>query len=126
VVRRVAPYSFTKVSALGVEEQRVKIVIDLAEPAERWRHLGHGYRVEPRIVLWESKDVFKVPLSSLFRQGGEWAVFVSRDGRARLQPVTIGNINGIDAEALKGVAAGDAVVVLPSDRVSDDARIEQR
>jgi len=125
-VRRVAPYSFTKVSALGVEEQRVKIVIDLAEPAERWRHLGHGYRVEPRIVLWESKDVFKVPLSSLFRQGGEWAVFVSRDGRARLQPVTIGNINGIDAEALKGVAAGDAVVVLPSDRVSDDARIEQR
>jgi HlyD family secretion protein len=126
VVRRVAPYSFTKVSALGVEEQRVKIVIDLAEPAERWRHLGHGYRVEPRIVLWESKDVFKVPLSSLFRQGGEWVVFVSRDGRARLQPVTIGNINGIDAEALKGVAAGDAVVVLPSDRVSDDARIEQR
>ncbi len=125
-MRRVAPYSFTKVSALGVEEQRVKIVIDLAEPAERWRHLGHGYRVEPRIVLWESKDVFKVPLSSLFRQGGEWAVFVSRDGRARLQPVTIGNINGIDAEALKGVAAGDAVVVLPSDRVSDDARIEQR
>ena len=125
-MRRVAPYSFTKVSALGVEEQRVKIVIDLAEPAERWRHLGHGYRVEPRIVLWESKDVFKVPLSSLFRQGGEWAVFVSRDGRARLQPVTIGNINGIDAEALKGVAAGDAVVVLPSDRVSDGARIEQR
>ena len=74
-MRRVAPYSFTKVSALGVEEQRVKIVIDLAEPAERWRHLGHGYRVEPRIVLWESKDVFKVPLSSLFRQGGEWAVW---------------------------------------------------
>ena len=125
-MRRVEPFGFTKVSALGVEEQRVKIVIDLAEPAERWRHLGHGYRVEPRIVLWESKDVFKVPLSSLFRQGGEWAVFVSRDGRARLQPVTIGNINGIDAEALKGVAAGDAVVVLPSDRVSDDARIEQR
>jgi HlyD family secretion protein len=108
-----------------VEEQRQGL-IDITEPAERWRHLGHGYRVEPRIVLWESKDVFKVPLSSLFRQGGEWAVFVSRDGRARLQPVTIGNINGIDAEALKGVAAGDAVVVLPSDRVSDDARIEQR
>lgn len=126
VVRRVEPYGFTKISALGVEEQRVKVVIDLAEPAERWRHLGHGYRVEPRIVLWESKDVLKVPLSSLFRQGGEWAVFVSRDGRARLQTVTIGNMNGIDAEVLKGVAAGDAVVVHPSDRVSDGARIEQR
>jgi HlyD family secretion protein len=126
VVRRVEPYGFTKISALGVEEQRVKVVIDLAEPVERWRHLGHGYRVEPRIVLWESPDVLKVPLSSLFRQGGEWAVFVSRDGRARLQTLAIGNMNGIDAEVLKGVAAGDAVVVHPSDRVSDGARIEQR
>jgi HlyD family secretion protein len=126
VVRRVEPYGFTKISALGVEEQRVKVVIDLTEPAGRWRHLGHGYRVEPRIVLWESNDVLKVPLSSLFRQGGEWAVFVSRDGRARLQTLAIGNMNGIDAEVLKGVAAGDAVVVHPSDRVSDGARIERR
>ena len=63
VVRRVEPYGFTKVSALGVEEQRVKVVIDITEPAERWRHLGHGYRVEPRIMLWESNDVLKVPLS---------------------------------------------------------------
>jgi HlyD family secretion protein len=126
VVRRVEPYGFTKVSALGVEEQRVKVIIDITEPAERWRHLGHGYRVEPRIVLWESNDVLKVPLSSLFRQGGAWAVFVIRDGRARLQAVTIGNMNGIDAEVLAGVAAGDAVVVHPSDRVSDGARIEPR
>ncbi|MBK6349191.1 MAG: ATP-binding cassette domain-containing protein [Proteobacteria bacterium] len=126
VVRRVEPFGFTKVSALGVEEQRVRVIIDITEPAERWRHLGHGYRVEPRIVLWESNDVLKVPLSSLFRQGGEWAVFVSRDGRARLQTLAIGNMNGIDAEVLKGVAAGDAVVVHPSDRVSDGARIEPR
>lgn len=77
-------------------------------------------------MLWESNDVLKVPLSSLFRQGGEWAVFVSRDGRARLQTLAIGNMNGIDAEVLKGVAAGDAVVVHPSDRVSDGARIEPR
>ena len=126
VVRRVEPYGFTKVSALGVEEQRVKVIIDITEPAERWRHLGHGYRVEPRIILWESNDVLKVPLSSLFRHGGEWAVFVSRDGRARLQTLTIGNMNGIDAEVLKGVAAGDAVVVHPSDRVSDGVRIERR
>jgi HlyD family secretion protein len=126
VVRRVEPYGFTKVSALGVEEQRVKVIIDITEPAERWRHLGHGYRVEPRIVLWESNDVLKVPLSSLFRHGGEWAVFVSRDGRARLQALAIGKMNGIDAVVLEGIAAGDAVVVHPSDRVSDGARIEPR
>ena len=126
VVRRVEPYGFTKVSALGVEEQRVRVIIDITEPAERWRHLGHGYRVEPRIILWESNDVLKVPLSSLFRQGGDWAVFVSRDGRARLQTLALGNMNGIDAEVLKGVAAGDAVVVHPSDRVGDGARIERR
>lgn len=77
-------------------------------------------------MLWESNDVLKVPLSSLFRQGGEWAVFVSRDGRARLQTLAIGNMNGIDAEVLKGVAAGDAVVVHPSDRVSDGARESSR
>ena len=120
------PYGFTKVSALGVEEQRVKVIIDITEPADRWLHLGHGYRVEPRIVLWESSDVLKVPLSSLFRQAGEWAVFVARDGRARLQPVAVGHMNGIDAEVLKGLSAGDRVVVHPSDRVSDGAGVEPR
>lgn len=126
VVRRVEPYGFTKISALGVEEQRVKVVIDITEPAEHWRTLGHGYRVEPRILLWESNDVLKLPLSALFRNGTDWAVFVNRDGRARLQAVAIGHMNGIDAEVLKGVVAGDVVVVHPSDRVSDGARIEQR
>jgi HlyD family secretion protein len=77
-------------------------------------------------LLWESPDVLKLPLSALFRNGAEWAVFVNRDGRARLQTVAIGHMNGIDAEVLKGVAAGDVVVVHPSDRVSDGARIEPR
>jgi HlyD family secretion protein len=126
VVRRVEPYGFTKISALGVEEQRVKVVIDITESAEHWRTLGHGYRVEPRILLWESQDVLQLPLSALFRNGKEWAVFVNRDGRARLQTVAIGHMNGIDAEVLKGVAAGDVVVVHPSDRVSHGARIEPR
>jgi len=126
VVQRVEPYGFTKVSALGVEEQRVRVIIDITEPAEHWHTLGHGYRVEPRIVLWESHDVLKLPLSALFRNGTDWAVFVARDGRARQQPVTIGHMNGIDVEVLKGVAAGDVVVVHPSDRVSDGARIEPR
>ncbi|MBK7904685.1 MAG: HlyD family efflux transporter periplasmic adaptor subunit [Proteobacteria bacterium] len=126
VVRQVEPCGFTKISALGVEEQRVKVVIDITESAEQWRTLGHGYRVEPRILLWESPDVLQLPLSALFRNGEEWAVFVNRDGRARLQTVAIGHMNGIDAEVLKGVAAGDVVVVHPSDRVSDGARIQPR
>jgi HlyD family secretion protein len=77
-------------------------------------------------LLWESQDVLKLPLSALFRNGAEWAVFVNRDGRARLQTVAIDHMNGIDAEVLDGVVAGDAVVVHPSDRVSDGARIEPR
>jgi HlyD family secretion protein len=126
VVRRVEPYGFTKISALGVEEQRVKVIIDITEPAERWRTLGHGYRVEPRILLWESQDVLKLPLSTLFRDGARWAVFVNRDGRARTQAVAVGHMNGIEAEVLEGVNAGEEVVVHPSDRVSDGARIEAR
>ncbi|MEY2921354.1 MAG: hypothetical protein RL261_2659 [Pseudomonadota bacterium] len=126
MVRRVEPYGFTKVSALGVEEQRVKVIIDITEPAEHWHTLGHGYRVEPRILLWESQDVLKLPLSALFRNGKEWAVFVDRDGRARMQAVAIGHTNGIDAEVLGGITAGAEVVVHPSDRVADGARIVAR
>jgi HlyD family secretion protein len=126
VVRRVEPYGFTKVSALGVEEQRVNVIIDVTAPFEAWRSLGHGYRVEPRIVLWESKDVLQVPLSALFRQGEEWAVFVNRDGRARMATVRIGHENGLSAEVLGGLTAGESVVMHPSDRVSDGTRIERR
>ena len=126
VVRRVEPFGFTKVSALGVEEQRVNVIIDVTDPVELWRNLGHGYRVEPRIILWESRDVLKVPLSSLFRQGPDWAVFVNHRGRARLTPVTIAHENGLEAEVLHGLTAGQTVVMHPSDRVGDNARIEQR
>ncbi len=94
VVQRVEPFGFTKVSALGIEEQRVNVVIDITSPRERWERLGHGYRVEPRIVLWESSDVLRVPLSALFRQGDKWAVFVEQGGRAELREVEIGQGNG--------------------------------
>jgi HlyD family secretion protein len=126
VVRRVEPYGFTKVSALGVEEQRVNVVIDFTDPPELWRRLGHGYRVEPRVVLWESPDVLKVPLSSLFRDKGRWAVFVERGGRARVTPVEMGHENGLEAEILKGLSAGERVVLHPSDRVTGGQRIEAR
>jgi HlyD family secretion protein len=126
VVRRVEPYGFTKVSALGVEEQRVNVIIDITDPIELWRRLGHGYRVEANVVLWESRDVLKVPLPALFRDGEHWAVFVERGGRARLTTVRIGHNNGLEAEVIDGLSPGDIVVLQPSDRVVDGTRIEPR
>lgn len=126
VVQSVEPFGFTKVSALGIEEQRVNVVIDITAPRERWERLGHGYRVEPRIVLWESSDVLRVPLSALFRQGDKWAVFVERDGRAELREVGIGLDNGLQAEVRAGLDAGERVVLHPADRVSPGVRLAER
>ncbi len=125
-VRRVEPFGFTKISALGVEEQRVNVIIDLISPPEEWRTLGHGYRVEPRIVLWESADVLKVPLAALFRDGEQWAAFVHDKGRAQLRHVTLGAENSIEAQVLDGLRAGEQVVLHPSERVGANARIAQR
>lgn len=125
-VRRVEPFGFTKVSALGIEEQRVNVVIDLTSPRERWTRLGHGYRVEPRIVLWESPDVLRVPMSALFRDGERWAVFVEQDDRARLRAVEIGQNDGLQAEVRAGLEAGERVVLHPGDRVSPDTRLAER
>jgi len=125
-VERVEPYGFTKVSALGIEEQRVNVIVDITSPRERWPRLGHGYRVEPRIVLWESDDVLRVPLSALFRHEQRWAVFVVEDGRARLRPVEIGQGNGLEAEVVDGLEAGERVVAHPGDRVAPGARVTER
>lgn len=126
VVRRVEPFGFMKVSALGIEEQRVNVIIDLTGPPSAWARLGHGYRVEPYIVLWESRDVLRIPISALFRQGDAWAVFVASGGRARLRTLKIGHDNGLQAEVLSGLQAGERIVLHPSDRVTDGARIAQR
>jgi HlyD family secretion protein len=126
VVRRVEPFGFTKVSALGIDEQRVNVVIDIKEPRQQWARLGHGYRVEPRIVLWESRDVLKVPLSALFRQGQQWAVFVAQNQRSVLRPVEIGHENGLEAEVVSGLEAGERVVLHPGDRVSPGVRLQER
>ena len=95
-------------------------------PRERWARLGHGYRVEPRIVLWESADVLKVPLSALFRRGDKWAVFVERAGRAELREVEIGQGNGLQAEVRSGLEAGERVVMHPADRVAPGTRLAER
>jgi HlyD family secretion protein len=126
VVQRVEPFGFTKISALGIEEQRVNVVIDFSDPPERWQNLGHGYRVEPRIVLWEEQDVLKVPLPALFRDGDRWAVFVDADGRAALRYVDVGRDNGLEAQIAGGLDPGERVVLHPSDRVADGVRIHPR
>lgn len=123
---RVEPYAFTKVSALGVEEQRVnvRIAIDARRAAEAG--LGHGYRVETRIVVADLADVLRVPVSALFRDGGEWSVFVVGNGRAERRGVSIGQMNDAHAEILSGLAAGEMVIVYPGDRVQEGARVAAR
>jgi len=125
-VRRVEPAGFTKVSALGIEEQRVNVVIDFVDPQEAWRRLGHGYRVEVRIVVWQAEDVVRLPIGALFRDGGDWAVFVAENGRAVLRHVTLGQRNSELAEVRGGLAAGARVVLHPSDRIADGTRIVER
>lgn len=126
MVRRIEPSGFTKVSALGVEEQRVNVILDLpgAGGGEDVA-LGDAYRVDVRIVVWEAADVLKVPTSALIRDGDEWAVFVFEGGRARRTPVELGRQNGRDAEVLTGLAEGVRVVIHPSDAVRDGARVRE-
>jgi HlyD family secretion protein len=125
-VRAVEPYGFTKVSALGVEEQRVNVIADLVSPKEDWQRLGDGYRVEARFVIWEEDDVLQVPASSLFRLNEGWALFTVENGRARQRVVKVGQRTGLFAQILEGVEQGDKVVNHPSDEVSDGVRITER
>lgn len=125
-VRRVEPYGFTKVSALGIEEQRVNVLIDIVAPAEDWRALGHGFRVETRIVVWSADVVLRLPAGALFRQGDTWAVYVAAEGRAQRREVELGHFDDRGAEVLSGIGDGEQVVLHPSDRVGDGTRISQR
>jgi HlyD family secretion protein len=122
-VRLVEPAGFTKISALGVEEQRVNVVIDFVDPPVG---LGDAYRVEVQIVLWEGEDVVKVPASALFRVGDDWAVYRVAAGRARARPVRIGWRNPSEAQILEGLTEGDTVVAHPSDQLRDGTRVEPR
>ncbi len=126
-VRLVEPVGATKVSALGVEEQRVWVICDFASPPEQWVRLGDGYRVEAVFTVWKGQDVLRIPDSALFRHGGgqgdAWAVFVVRGGRAVLTKVRAGHRNGLQAEILSGLKAGDRVVAHPGDKLSDGVRV---
>nr|WP_153451394.1 HlyD family efflux transporter periplasmic adaptor subunit [Sinorhizobium fredii] len=125
VVRRVEPFGQTEVSALGIEEQRVDVVLDFADPPEGWRSLGHGYRVDVRVILFEG-EVLNLPLGALFRQGDQWAVFVSAEGRAQLRRVAVGQRNTLSVEIREGLGPGDRVILYPSDRVKDGVAIVER
>jgi HlyD family secretion protein len=122
-VRTVSPAAFTKVSALGVEEQRVRIFADLEDAPGP---LGDGYRVETRTIVWEGRNVVKVPVSALFRTGGEWSVFVLSGGRAHLRPVRIGQRGDAEAEVLSGLRPGERVALYPSDKVKDAVQVRIR
>jgi HlyD family secretion protein len=125
-VRRVEPSAFTKISALGVEEQRVNVLIDFENGSDALQSLGDGYRVEVRIIVWSKDDVLRVPTSSLFRHEGEWAVYKVIDGVARRQLVQIGLRNGLEAEVLNGLAAGEQIVVYPGDAIADGVKLTAR
>jgi HlyD family secretion protein len=120
-VRLVEPSGFTKVSALGVEEQRVNVVGNFVDPPPS---LGDGYRIEARIVVWEGKDVVKVPGSALVRRDDTWNAYVIERGRARLRPVTVGQRSSFEVEVRSGLAPGEFVVLHPSDRIADGVRVK--
>jgi HlyD family secretion protein len=125
-VRLIEPSGFTKVSALGVEEQRVNVVVDFVDPSVAGNSLGDGYRVEVRIVVWAKENVLKVPISGLFRVGEEWAVYTFEDGRARQRTITIGQRSNLEAEVLSGLREGERIIVHPSDAVAEGVRIAPR
>jgi HlyD family secretion protein len=122
-VRLVEPSAFTKISALGVEEQRVYVVADFVDPIERRAALGDSYRVEARIVIWENPDALRAPAGALFQRRGEWQAYVVRGGRAQVQPVKVGRSNGVETEILSGLEPGDRVIVYPGDKVTDGTRV---
>jgi len=125
-VRRIEPAAFTKISALGVEEQRVNVVIDLVSPPAQWQALGDGYRVDARIVIHRSPDAVKVPSAALFRDGGAYAVYVVEAGVARKRTVEVPRRNDREALVEKGIAPGERVIVFPGDAVRDGVKVALR
>lgn len=125
-VRRVEPQGFTKVSALGVEEQRTLVILQFTAPPSTWTGLAPGYRVWGRVYLRQLPSATLAPLGALVRDSGNWAVYRVEQQRARLQPVQVGVLTDRDAEVLSGLSPGDVVIVYPSDLVHDGLRVQPR
>lgn len=122
-VRRVEPGGFKRVSALGVDEQRVPVRVAITTPREKWQSLGDGYRIEARFILWEGEDVLQIPTSALFREEGTQKVFVVSEGQARLRTVTTGRHSGLTTQVIDGLEAGETLITHPSDRIEDGTRV---
>ncbi len=122
-VRLVEPSAFTRVSALGVEEQRVNVVVSLDDPPPA---LGDGYRVTARVLVWHDDDVLRAPVSAVFRSGDGWAVYVVDHDRARLRPVKVGHRGRLAVQVTGGLTAGEEVVIYPGERVRDGAELAPR
>lgn len=125
-VRVIEPTGFTKVSALGVEEQRVRIIADITSPRETWRRLGDGYRVEARFIIWEGAEVLQIPASALFHLNSGWAVFIIERGRAKTRPVEIGQRAGLTVQVLSGLKPGERIITHPDDRIEEGRRVDVR
>lgn len=126
VVKLVEPAGFTKISSLGVEEQRVLVIVDITSPPEKWHVLGDGFRMETHFIIWERKDILQIPASALFRQGNQWAVFVEENGKAQRRAVEIGQRNGLAAEILSGLKENEKVLAYPDDAIKEGTKIQQR
>jgi HlyD family secretion protein len=125
-VRRIEPSAFTKISALGVEEQRVYVLIDLLDPPPAARALGDRYRVEVRVAVWHSDDALVVPAGALFREGNQWKTYIYQNDAASLTTVEAGHSDGRHTEVLAGLDAGDKVLLHPPDVVKDGSAVEER
>ena len=125
-VRRVEPAAFTKISTLGVEEQRVNVLVDMISPAEQWARLGDAYQVDVQITVLARDEATIVPSGALFRRGASWSVYVAKDGRAELRQIELLRRSGRFAAVASGLAPGEEVIVYPSDRIAADVRIAPR
>jgi HlyD family secretion protein len=126
IVRLVEPAGFTKISSLGVEEQRVLVLVDITSPPERWQVLGDGYRLEAHFIIWEGENILQIPASALFRLGKDWAVFVEEKGKARKRVVEVGQRNGLAAQIISGLKENEKVLAYPDDSISDGTKIKAR
>lgn len=123
-VRRVEPSAFTKVSALGIEEQRVNVIIDITAPPAEWQNLGDGYKIDTGIIIFSTASAIKVPVSALFKKDSQWAVFVASNGRAQTRAVQIARRSGLEATVESGLKPGEKVILYPGDTVKDGVKIE--
>ena len=125
-VRRVEPFGFTKISALGIEEQRVNVLLDIVSPHTDWQALGHGYQVDVRVVLWQKEQALRVPLTALFRIGEDWALFVEQNGRATQRLIEVGHVTSKYAEVVSGLVEGEKIVVYPGRGIEQGTKIAGR